>query len=148
MPASLNRVCLLGTLTSEPEVRANQDGAPVAVFGLSVTTQVTNLRGQDVDETSFVEVEAGGRLTEIVPQIFHKGSVIFVDGRLMQQTTFDRNTGRKRYRMYVNADIIQKAEPDGASVPEPPPGLENGSPIEQEESPAWSDSANPVDSPF
>ncbi|MBQ6471061.1 MAG: single-stranded DNA-binding protein [Victivallales bacterium] len=146
--ANLNRVCLLGTLTSEPEVRSNQDGAPVAVFGLSVTTQVPNLRGQDVDETSFVDVEAGGRLTEIVPQIFHKGSAIFVDGRLAQQTLFDRNTGRKRYRMYVNAEVIQKAEPDGMAVPEPPPGLENGSPMAQEESSAWGAGDNPVDSPF
>ncbi len=119
--ASLNRVCLVGNLTSDPTKSTDVYGALICRFQLAVTSKVTNLRGQEVDETCVVDVEAGGDLATLIPRMFHKDSAIFVDGRLAYQSWTDEATRRRRSRNYVVAVTVQKAEPDGSAVPEPPP---------------------------
>ena len=121
--ASLNRVCLLGTLLSDPQVGQGADGAPICRFQLSVRTPAVNLRGQTVEENCIIDAVAGQRLAELLPQMFHLGSMIFLEGRLALQRWVDQATGRNRTSLYVNVEVVQKAEPDGTRVPEPPMGI-------------------------
>lgn len=114
---SLNKVELLGQLTREPETHASSSGEMVCSFTIAVTQQVLNLRNEMVNETCYVDIEAPGRIGEVVQSYFHKDSPVFVDGRLRMEVLTDRETGRRRNHLVVVADVIQMAESDGSFVP-------------------------------
>lgn len=68
MPASLNRIFLIGNLTREPDLRYLPSGAPVANFGLAVNRTYTNSDGEKVEDVCFVEIVAWSRLAEVCGQ--------------------------------------------------------------------------------
>ena len=125
MAGFYNRVELLGVLAGEPERRTSAEGLPVAFFLMSVTQEVMNLRNEPVEETCLVEVEAPGRVGELVQGFFHKDNPVYVEGRLKLDRWIDRDTGRNRSRMYVLAENIQLADaaemPFNGAEPAPPP---------------------------
>jgi len=109
--ASFNKVLLIGRLTRDPENRQVGGGRPIVTFGLAVSRNVRSARGDVREEVCFVDVEAWNRTGEIVQQYCHKGSQLFVEGRLRFDQWDDRETGRKRSRLSVSADNVQLLDP-------------------------------------
>ena len=110
MAAYLNRVELLGQLTGEPAIVQQADGSQCIGFGLSVTTQVPNLRGETVGETCLLDVRCFGRTADSVRASVHDGMMVFIDGRLQMERWVDSTTGLRRSRLYVVADTLVVAE--------------------------------------
>ena len=134
MAASLNKIELLGVLANEPVTRQSFDGEQVCCFSLKVEIDTLNMRNEPAKEVCFVEVEASGALGQAVMSFFHKGSPVFVDGRLKYETYIDRQSGRKMSRHLVTALVIQSAIPDSSPVPEPPPSIDyqdNSGPMDE-----------------
>ena len=105
--ASVNKVFLIGNLTAEPEIRQLPSGESVAMFSLAMNRRFTNARGEQVEDTTFVEIDAFSRTAEVIRQYVHKGDPLFVEGRLRQDRWQDKTTGAQRSRLKIVAEGIQ-----------------------------------------
>lgn len=104
--ASFNKVLLMGNLTRNPELRYTNAGGAVCQFGMAINRRFT-VNGQEKSETCYVDVIAWGRQGETVSQYMTKGSPIFVEGRLQFDQWDDKETGAKRSKLQVIAEVIQ-----------------------------------------
>jgi len=105
MPA-LNRVQLIGRLGKDPESRFTPTGKKVAHFSLAVSNRWKSAEGEAKESTEWVNIEAWGRLGEICQQYLHKGSLVFLEGRL-QTDKFDDKSGETKYYTKVVALSMQ-----------------------------------------
>ena len=65
MAASLNKVFLIGNLTRDPETRTIGSGRTVTKMGVAVNREWRDpTSGEQRKETSFIDVDAFGRLAE------------------------------------------------------------------------------------
>ncbi len=105
--ASYNKVMLMGNLTREPEVRYTPKGSAVADLAIAVNRVYTADNGEKREEVTYVDVVLWARLAEIAGQYLHKGSPVFIEGRLQMDTWEDKQTGQKRSRLRVVGEIMQ-----------------------------------------
>lgn len=105
--ASFNKVILVGNLTRDPELRYTPKGTAVAKIGLAVNRVWTTETGEKKEEVTFVDVDMFGRTAENVAQYMRKGSSLLVEGRLRLDQWDDKQTGQKRSKLGVVAEIAQ-----------------------------------------
>lgn len=103
--ASYNRVILLGNLVRDIELRYTNSRMAVCQNAIAVNDRRKNASGEWIDETSFVDVTFFGRTAEVVSEYLGKGSPIFVEGRLKQDTW--EKDGQKRSKLHVIVDRMQ-----------------------------------------
>jgi len=104
MPA-LNRVQLIGYLGREPETRFTPTGKKVTQFTLRVTERWRSESGELKENTEWFNIEAWGRLGEICQEYLHKGSLVYIEGRL--RTDRYEEQGETRYFTRVVALGLQ-----------------------------------------
>jgi single-strand DNA-binding protein len=102
---SLNRVQLIGRLGKDPESRSTPTGKKVAHFSLAVSQRWKSTEGDNKESTEWVNVEAWGRLGEVCQEYLHKGSLIFLEGRLKTDKYEDK--GETKYYTKVVALSMQ-----------------------------------------
>ena len=98
---TLNRVQLIGRLGKDPESRFIPPGKKVVSFSLAVSNRWKTAEGEAKDSTEWVNIEAWGRLGEICAQYLHKGSLVYVEGRLRTDKYADKNGENKYYTKVV-----------------------------------------------
>jgi single-strand DNA-binding protein len=144
--ASLNRVLLIGNLTRNPELTYNQKGTPVASIGLAVNRAWLDEAKVKHEEVVFIDIRLWARLAEIAQQYLHKGSLIFIDGRLQLDTWDDKQTGQKRSKLYVVGENLQfLGKREGAETSSPRPALERP---ERRQPPGRPPHSNPFSTTF
>jgi single-strand DNA-binding protein len=104
MPA-LNRVQLIGRLGKDPESRVTPTGKKVTTYSMAVSQRSKGKDGDVKEYTTWVNVEAWGRLGEICQEYLHKGSLIYLEGRL--QTDRYEDKGETKYYTKVVAQTMQ-----------------------------------------
>lgn len=103
--ASLNKVMIIGNLGRDPEVR-QAGSAPVANFSVAVTEKYKP-RGEEAQErTEWVNVVAWHKLADVAKDYLHKGSSVYVEGKLQTRKWQDKN-GNDRYTTEVVASSLQ-----------------------------------------
>ena len=128
--ASLNKIFLIGNITRDPEIRYTPSGAALCALGLAVNRKYTTAKGEERDETCFVDIDVWGRQAESCQNYLKKGAPVFVEGRLKFDQWDDRDTGRKRSRLTVTAERVQflgaptRNAEFGEAPPVPPPEYE------------------------
>ena len=106
MPASLNRVFLIGNLTRDPELRYLPSGQAVTTFTVAVNRSYTAGTGERKEETSFIRVVVWARRAEVCNEYLKKGSPVFVEGRF-QSRNWEAQDGTKRSSIEVVANNVQ-----------------------------------------
>lgn len=106
----MNRVMLVGRLTTKPELRYTGSNLPYSRFSVAVNRTFSNKDGQR--EADFINVVVWRKQAENVCNFLDKGSLVSVEGRL-QTSTYEVN-GEKRYRVEVVADSVQFLESKNA----------------------------------
>ena len=104
--ASLNKVLLIGNLTRDPEIRYTPQGTAVANLGLAVSRKFRDKAQELREEVCFITVVVWSKMAETCNQYLHKGSPVFVEGRLTFRSWED-NTGKKRNVIEVRAERVQ-----------------------------------------
>jgi single-strand DNA-binding protein len=104
MPA-LNRVQLIGNLGKDPETRYTPTGKKVTHFSIAVNQHWKNSDGETKEVTDWFNIEVWGRLGEICQEYLHKGSLVFLEGRL--RTDRVENQGEVRYFTKVIVQHMQ-----------------------------------------
>jgi single-strand DNA-binding protein len=103
--ASFNKVLLMGNLTRDPELRYTASGAAVASFGLAVNRKY-KAGDEWKEEVCFVDITVWAKQAENCAEYLHKGSPVFLEGRLNFQS-WETDTGQKRNKLEVVANNIQ-----------------------------------------
>jgi single-strand DNA-binding protein len=104
--ASLNRVQLIGNAGKDPEGRYTNSGSKVVSFSLGVNNTFKTKNGETRKETEWFNLEVWGKLGDIVQEYVHKGSQIYVEGRL-KTDKFEDKTGEVKYYTKVVVSTIQ-----------------------------------------
>jgi single-strand DNA-binding protein len=116
----LNRVQLIGNLGKDPESRFTPNGQKVCSFSMAVNRRWKGREGDVKEATDWFNVVAWGKLGEICQQYLHKGSLVYLEGRL--QTDRYEHEGETRYFTKVIASQMQmldrKPEEDVAAEEE------------------------------
>lgn len=105
--ANVNKVILIGNVTRDIELKHTTKGTAVASASLALNRSYKTEQGEKHEETTFVDVEFWGRVAEVVSEYVKKGSPLYVEGRLKQETWEDKESGGKRQRIKVVAENIQ-----------------------------------------
>jgi len=103
---NLNKVFLIGNLTSDPDFRTLPSGTSVSSFGLATNRIWNSPQGGRQKEAEFHNVVAFGRNAEIVSQYLKKGSLVFVEGRI-HTNSWEGKDGIKRSRTEIVAERVQ-----------------------------------------
>jgi len=103
MPA-LNRVQLIGRLGKDPEARFTPTGKQVTHFSLAVSNRWKS-SGEVKETTEWVNIEAWGRLGEVCRDYLHKGSLVYLEGRLKTDKYEDKGGETKYYTKVVALSI-------------------------------------------
>jgi single-strand DNA-binding protein len=108
MSASFNRVILVGNLTRDPEVRYTPGGMAVSDIGLAVNRSWYDKNANErKEETTFVDVTLWGRTAEVAGEYLSKGRSILIEGYLKTDSWDDKETGKKRSKLKVVAEVLQ-----------------------------------------
>lgn len=99
----LNKVALMGRITTEPELKYTTSNVAVCRFSIAVEQNHKNANGErGVD---FININAWRNNAEIVNKYFGKGSLICISGSITTGSYTDKN-GVKRNTFAVNAEEI------------------------------------------
>jgi single-strand DNA-binding protein len=104
--ANFNKILLIGNLTKDPELRYTPSGTAVVNLRLAVNSKFRDRNQEMKEETCFVTVVVWDKQAESCNQYLHKGSPVFIEGKL-QSRSWEDNTGQKRNVIEVRADRVQ-----------------------------------------
>lgn len=105
----MNRICLVGRLTRDPELRRTNSEVAVCSFTLAVDDRVKDAEGNKT--TTFIGVTVFNNQADNCAKFLRKGALTGVDGRIRQRT-FERRDGTKASVIEVVADYVTFLEPN------------------------------------
>ncbi|WPD22050.1 MAG: single-stranded DNA-binding protein [Candidatus Electrothrix scaldis] len=98
----INKVILVGNLGADPELRYTQSGVPVATLSIATNERWKDKDGQQQEQTEWHRVIAWRQLAEICNEYYHKGTKVYVEGKLQTRKWQDQN-GNDRYTTEIVA---------------------------------------------
>jgi len=116
MSRSVNKVILVANAGRDPETRYLPSGA--AVTNLSVATNETwkdKESGERQERVEWHRLVFFGRLAEVAGEYLHKGSQLYVEGKLQTRKWQDKNTGQDRYSTEIVVSELAMLGGDGAA---------------------------------
>ena len=96
----LNRICIMGRITRDLELRRTQDGTAVTSFTVAVDDDFKN-KATGEKKTYFLDVVAWRQQAEFACQHLSKGRMVVVEGKLTVRDWTDKDGNKRR-----NAEII------------------------------------------
>ncbi len=118
--ASVNKVILIGNLGADPELRYTPSGAAVANFNMATTERWRDKDGQMQEKTEWHRVILWARQAEIAKEYLHKGSSVYIEGRI-QTRNYDDKDGIKRYVTEIVGQRMQLLGARGGGTPDSGP---------------------------
>lgn len=104
---SINRVCISGNLTRDPELRSTASGMAVMNFGVAVNDRAKNPQtGEWEDRPNFVDCVMFGARAEKLSRYLSKGSKVAIEGKL-RFSQWQAQDGSKRSKLEVVADDLE-----------------------------------------
>ena len=105
--ASVNKVILVGNLGQEPEVRYATNGDAVVNLSLATTSKWKDkASGQMKEETEWHRVSIFGKAAEVAGQYLHKGSAVYVEGKIKSKKYTDKQ-GIERTAFEITCENFQ-----------------------------------------
>ena len=116
----LNRCEFIGRLGADPEVRLTQSGSTVVNFRLAASERYKDKSGEKQERTEWVSCVVWNKLAEICAEYLHKGSLVYVSGR-MQTRKWQDQSGQDRYstEVVLSEMTMLGGKSDGGSSPAP-----------------------------
>lgn len=105
--AGINKVIIVGFLGNDPEIRTMPNGEPVANITVATSESWTDKNtGERKEQVEWHRIVLYHRLAEIAGQYLHKGSQVYIEGRLKTRKWQDNN-GQDRYSTEIQCDNFQ-----------------------------------------
>jgi single-strand DNA-binding protein len=106
----MNKIMLIGNLGKDPEMNYTPSGTAVTKFSLAVNRYKKSSTGERQEETEWFNIVAWDKLGETCNQYLHKGSKVYIEGRVSQRKYTDKN-GIERYAFDVVASDMEMLTP-------------------------------------
>jgi len=101
----VNRVMLIGNLGKDPDMQYLEGNIGVAKFPLATTETFKDKTGKLNSQTEWHTVVLWRGLAELAQKYLHKGSLVYIEGRLKTRTWEDRE-GVKKFATEVVGDNL------------------------------------------
>ena len=110
---------LIGNVGRDPEVRYLEGNVKVATFTLATSERFKDRSGELRENTEWHNIVAWRANADVAERFIHKGTQIYVEGRLRTRSYQDQS-GVKKYTTEIQADTIQLLgrRPDGEGAPQ------------------------------
>jgi single-strand DNA-binding protein len=115
MSKTVNKVLLLGNVGKDPEIASTNGGTLVAKLSLATSERFKDKQGEWQERTEWHNLVAYARGAEILRDYVHKGSKLFVEGRLTTRSWDDKESGKKIYRTEIVVGDISLLSDGGRS---------------------------------
>lgn len=106
----MNKICLIGNLVADPELRSTGSGISVCTMRIAVNRRFANQQGER--EADFFTVVAWRGLADNCARYLTKGRKVGVTGS-MQTRSYEDKQGVKRTAYEVVADDVEFLSPKG-----------------------------------
>lgn len=93
----MNRICLIGRLTRNPELKESESGTKQTTFTLAVN--------RIKEGADFINCVAWNKIAEVINKYLIKGRELGIEGRL-QTNSYEDREGNKHYTTSVVVDNI------------------------------------------
>ncbi len=110
----LNKIMLIGNVGKDPELQITSDGTSVTRFSLAVNRSYKSSTGEKIEATEWFNIVVWRQLAEICERYLHKGSKVYIEGRLSQRKYTDRE-GIQRTSVDVIATDMEMLSPKPVS---------------------------------
>jgi len=122
----VNRVMLIGNLGKDPDVQFLEGNIAVAKFPLATTETFKDRSGKLISQTEWHTVVLWRGLAELAQKYLHKGSLVYIEGRLRTRSWEDKEGNRKFATEVVGDNLIMldKRTDGGGNTGSPNEGME------------------------
>src|SRR5690606_4956906 len=102
----VNRVMLIGNLGKDPDIQFLEGNIAVAKFPLATTETFKDRTGKLISQTEWHTVVLWRGLAELAQKYLHKGSLVYIEGRLRTRSWEDKEGNRKFATEVVGDNLI------------------------------------------
>lgn len=118
--SGVNKVILLGRVGKDPEIRNLPNGDSVASLTIATSDKWKDKQtGENKEKTEWHRLVMFKRLAEIVGQYIHKGSLIYVEGKLQTRKWTD-DKGQERYTTEIKCNDMRMLDSKGENQQQSP----------------------------
>src|SRR5438132_13885399 len=110
----VNRVMLIGNLGRDPDIQHLEGNIAVAKFPLATTETFKDRAGKLISQTEWHTVVLWRGLAELAQKYLHKGSLVYIEGRLRTRSWEDKE-GNKKFATEVVGDNLIMLDKRGES---------------------------------
>ena len=101
----MNKICIIGNLTKDPELRSTQSGVSVCSFTVAVNRRKRGQGGEELP-AMYYRVTTWRQLAENCEKYLHKGSKVYAEGDL-SVNTYQGNDGQTRFSLEIDTKEIE-----------------------------------------
>lgn len=102
----VNKVMLIGNLGKDPEIQYLEGNIPVSKFPLATTETYKDRNGKLISQTEWHNVVLWRGLAELAQKYLHKGSLVYIEGRLKTRYWEDREHNKKVITEIIAENLI------------------------------------------
>ncbi len=111
---SINKCEFIGNLGRDPEMRFTSGGKEQVTFSIACGRSWKTETGEAKEETDWIPVIAYDKLAQICNEYLHKGSKVYVAGRLSVRTVeAEDGTKKTYYSIVANEMMMLDGKPAG-----------------------------------
>lgn len=102
----VNRVTLIGNLGKDPDVQYLDGNIGVAKFSLATTETYKDKTGKLISQTEWHTVVLWRGLADLAQKYLHKGSLVYIEGRLKTRSWEDKEGNKKFATEIIGENLI------------------------------------------
>ena len=116
---------LIGNLGKDPDMQFLEGNIAVAKFSLATTETYKDRSGKLISQTEWHTIVLWRGLAELAQKYLHRGSLVYIEGRLKTRSWEDKE-GNKKFATEVVGDnlIMLDKKADGSQLPHGLEGLD------------------------
>ncbi len=102
----VNRVMLIGNLGKDPDIQFLEGNIAVAKFSLATTETYKDRNGKLISQTEWHTIVLWRGLAELAQKYLHRGSLVYIEGRLKTRSWEDKEHNKKFATEIVGDNLI------------------------------------------
>ena len=102
----VNKVMLIGNLGKDPEIQYLEGNIAVSKFPLATTETYKDRTGKLISQTEWHNIVLWRGLAELAQKYLHKGSLVYIEGRLKTRYWEDREHNKKVITEIIADNLI------------------------------------------
>lgn len=113
----INRVILIGNLGKDPDMQFLEGNIAVAKFSLATTETYKDRSGKLISQTEWHTVVLWRGLAELAQKYLHRGSLVYIEGRLKTRSWEDKEGNKKFATEIIGDNLIMLDKRSDGTIP-------------------------------